>query len=33
MSKKPDDKERSRFFIETAREIGVDEDNSAPLTG
>jgi hypothetical protein len=26
---KPDDKEQSRIFIETAREIGADEDKSA----
>jgi hypothetical protein len=26
---KPDDKEQSRAFIETAREIGADEDSSA----
>jgi hypothetical protein len=25
---KPDDKEQSRLFIETAREIGADEDTS-----
>ena len=26
---KPDDKEQSRLFIETAREIGADEETSA----
>lgn len=25
---KPDDKEQSRLFIETAREIGADEESS-----
>lgn len=28
-SSKPDDKEQSKLFIETAREIGADEDSSA----
>jgi hypothetical protein len=28
-SDKPDDKEQSRLFIETAREIGADEKSSA----
>jgi hypothetical protein len=27
--RKPDDKEQSRLFIETAREIGADEESSA----
>jgi hypothetical protein len=26
---KPDDKEQSRLFIETAREIGADDEKSA----
>ena len=26
---RPDDKEQSRLFIETAREIGADEESSA----
>lgn len=26
---KPDDKEQSRLFMETAREIGADEESSA----
>jgi hypothetical protein len=28
-TQKPDDREQSRLFIEKAREIGADEENSA----